>query len=174
MYENFLDTSLASDKQEVEKIHEKLTMLDNNGYEILSYAYILLPKWIVHRSEHYTLEYSQLERNWVNLCTRWNTTPKYILAVDFIPPQNEINQYSIIHTFCNLLTRNGYVIRHQSHLSCCQKCNRMMLSQQVWQHMKAQMDHYRSKNPDSNIPSTVPDHWSSICQECTPNQAQEA
>lgn len=174
MYENFLDTSLASGEEEVEKIHEKIKMIDN-GYELLSYAYIIIPNWILHKSEHYISEYSHLERNWHELCTRWGTTPKYILAVDFIPPQNEVRQYSIVHTFCNLLTRHGYVIRHQSHLSSCQKCNKMMLSQQVWQHMKTQLDNYRSKHPNSNIPSTVPGYWGTICQECNPtNESQNA
>jgi hypothetical protein len=164
MTDIFLDTNLSKDINELEQIIDKISFL--NEYDILSYAYTLLPGWILHKTSSYTSEYSHLQHNWNELCRRWNTTPKYILAVSFMPMNNNFKGYTILQTFCNLLTKGGYVIRSHLHVAACQKCERMMISRDVWTHFKKQFDEHRAKNPDSVLHKNIPMEWNPVCGEC--------
>jgi hypothetical protein len=163
--ENFLDTVLGRDEKEIEQIVDKISFLD--GYALLSYADTILPNWILHKSKHYIPEYSNLEQNWYQLCQRWNTEPKHILMVQCIPPQSEIYQYTILHTFCNLMTKSGFVIRTQSQVIPCRKCQRMMLSEPVWRYLKMQHD----RHPNAQVQQPIPKSWNEICHACDPTIA---
>jgi len=149
---SYTDRDLVSD-QELEQTLDKILHFDNE-FQLNEYVYVLLPQWILHRSEHYATEYPKLEENWYRLCASWNTTPREILIVQYLPDPSQFSQYQVLMAVCNQLTRYGYVVRNKSELFPCRQCNRALLTQKVY-------DFLVTRNPQS-----VPKRWSAVCQSC--------
>jgi hypothetical protein len=91
------------------------------------------PYWIVHTTEKYSQDYSNLDLNWKNLCKLLHTEPKKIILVNFISFDSE---YSILNRVCDFLTKNGYCVRRFDEFITCTKCNGTIPCKNVFNTMK--------------------------------------
>lgn len=159
MNENYSDTRLSTDEKDLEHTLSKLSRLETN--DLLSWVDNIVPGWKITQTKQYADEYSVLEQNWINLCQKWNTKPKHIIIVKFIPNQHEISTYKIIWGLINYLTRDGNVIRNISELTVCTMCNSAILSKTVVDRIN------RARDTVKNPPATpVPPKWNSLCKSC--------
>lgn len=152
-YTDYSDKTLFSE-EELPHAFEKIQNMDE--FKVLEYLYALCPTWIRGRARHYASEYRVLEENWNRLCAQWNVTPREILLVDFLPdPTPEVlGAYQVLNLFCNHLTRMGYVIRKKSELFPCPGCQRLLLTEQVFEFLK------QRQSP------ILPKEWKSACRDC--------
>ena len=149
---SWTDQSLEPNAEILKNAISKINYYDGN--DILEYANILLPNWIVNIIEKYAEEYSVLEQNWKNLCAQWKTTPKRIIIVDFLPEKGDFKGYHLLEAFCNHLTVKGYVIRNKTEIVGCKTCNCAILSQRVF--------NYLLENKSTLISGT----WNENCLKC--------
>lgn len=159
MSDKYLDTNLSTDEKDLEHIISKLVHLETN--DLISWIDAIIPKWKITQTKRYASEYDVLEQNWINLCQKWNAKPHFIIIVDFIPPQNDANNYKIIWTLCNYLTKEGNVIRNQSELTTCLNCNSAILTKTVIE----RINKARSSVKDPP-PSKIPTIWNHLCNAC--------
>jgi hypothetical protein len=164
---SWTDQTLEPDTEKRNRVIEKIAHCEPEN--IYDYVRSILPEWIRYTCKRYTSDYALLETNWKNLCAQWKTTPKRILIVQFLPsredferlaqPSNSSNlsSYSLIGTCCNLLTRNGFVIRAESELVPCIKCEQAMLSERVYNYLL------------ENKSTLVSGVWNACCKECREN-----
>ena len=153
----FSDVELCSTPEEVGRTLEKIQYLDdeNRLFEYIEDA--LFPRWILVRLKDYAPEYKVLQDNWFRLCAQWQTSPRQILLVDFLPEQMNFAEHKILGLVCNLLTKYGYVIRNKTELFPCQTCEKALLTQKVHDYL---VQH------KSNI---VPPEWAPQCVSCRSN-----
>ena len=108
------------------------------------------PNWIVCSLPRYSKDYSYLDRNWQNLCTKLETTKKKIVLVQNIFFDS---QHSVINKIAETLTKRGYVVRRVDEFSYCPVCVSAIPAIEVWHLMK-----------EKNLP--VPESWAAKCKDC--------
>lgn len=137
--EKYLDANLTKD------LNKELTKIDNlSDYDLLRN----LPSfWLLKSCKHYTNDYIFLEKNWHNLCNQWNTTPKEILIVEFLPREQGVEDYKILESLCNKLTKYGYVIRNQTELVPCEVCKNAQITEYVYKHLTHLHTTHKEWNP---------------------------
>ena len=132
-YMNYTDDNLS--KLMKDKDIDIFDTKDEN--DIFNYIYELIPNWIISKSDSYTIEYNQLQRNWYYLCSTWEVEQKHILIVEFLPNLEEgFDNYKALLHIVNILTHSGYIVRNHSELCLCKKCNRAMLTERAFNHFK--------------------------------------
>lgn len=143
-----------------EKIESVLASIKKND-DLYTFVNQLLPNWIIHTCDGYTSEYSILESNWKNLCNEWKTTPQKILIVSYVPSREEFEKlqsndsaFQILATCCNQLAGNGFVVRAETELVACKKCEQAMLSRRVYDYLQ------QHKSP------LVSGEWNDCCKAC--------
>ena len=147
MLNKYMDSTLTQD------IDKKVSTIENIKDSDLLYKVMeFIPFWIVHSCKHYTDDFLFLEKNWINLCQQWNTTPKNILIVEYLPREEGFTNYKILEIICNRLTKYGYVIRNQTELVPCELCKNAQITEQVYSHLKHL--HVSGKK------------WNTICNLC--------
>lgn len=143
----YLDSKLATN------LSEELSKIDNiPEHKLLRKVMLFIPAWVVKICKHYTNDFVFLEKNWQNLCNQWNTTPKEIIIVDFLPREQGFEDYKILEKFCNRLTKYGFVIRSHTELVPCEICKNAQITEQVYRHLT----HLHSTHKE----------WNPICTMC--------
>lgn len=160
--EKYLDTELSTDEKDLELTILKLENLETA--DMISWIDNIIPRWKISLCKRYADEYSVLEQNWISLCQRWNTKPKYIIIVAFIPPQQDMEKYRILWTLCNRLTKEGNVVRMDCEVVMCRVCESAILSAVVVDRINRARDSLQ--NPP---PTPVPASWSPFCKTCSIN-----
>lgn len=109
------------------------------------------PNWIIDVIEKYSLDYPNLNSNWMTVCKKCNTTPKKILIVCQICLIDK--EHVLLNTFCELLTRSGFCVRKYDDFVKCKKCSRAIPCIELYNVLK-------------NNGNKVPECWSEVCTEC--------
>jgi hypothetical protein len=76
---------------------------------------------------------------------------KNIIIVKYISFESE---YTILQAFCEIMVKNGYIVRRDDELFGCKKCNKVLLSKNMWNALK-----------EKGFKS-IPEKWSEYCKEC--------
>ena len=128
---NEFETNFYHDEKISPNVDKELDKINKlHPSEIIYYIPTIIPTWLVYSCKHYTNDYLFLEQNWQKLCSLWQTTPKEILIVDFLPKQSFENM-RIIELICNKLTKFGYVIRSKTELTTCNTCKNAQVTENV-------------------------------------------
>jgi hypothetical protein len=134
---------------------------DLDIFEILK---ITMKDWIVKKMESYSCQYEHLQKNWKQLCHQWNTEPKEILIVEFLPSLEEMNDgfknYKIVEHIINILSLNGYIVRSKQELDICKKCHKAILSKNAYDYFKQKYIQHRMSN------ELFYGDWDDICISC--------
>lgn len=160
---SWTDQTLEPNAETRQQVIDKLVHCEPEN--IYDYVTNILPEWIRHTCKQYASEYTLLETNWKNLCSQWKTSPKRILIVDFLPSREDFERltqqsnssnssYFLIGTCCNLLTKNGFVIRANTELTLCVKCEKAILTERVYNYLL------------ENKSTLVSGEWNKCCKEC--------
>jgi hypothetical protein len=165
---SWTDQHIEPNLEKRETLLQKLAQCDSTE-NIYDYVHSVLPKWILHTCRQYVSEYALLQKNWEQLCNQWNTTPKRILIVSFLPSREEFEKLSqsnldsssgstfhILATCCNKLTANGFVVRAYTELTACKRCEQAMLSERVYTYLR-----------EHKSPLAQENEWSDTCRSCT-------
>jgi hypothetical protein len=163
---SWTDQRIEPESEKRETLLQKLAQCESSE-NIYDYTQAILPNWILHTCRQYVNEYELLQKNWEQLCNQWNTTPKRILIVSFLPSREEfeklspsnsstnIDTFQIIATCCNKLTAHGFVVRAYTELTACKRCEQAMLSERVYTYLR------EHKSPLAQV-----SEWSNICRSC--------
>ena len=136
---------------EMKEIFDRLKNLEKDE-EIHELIQEVLPGWIVSIAEEYSPDYPHLTANWKKICKDVKTTPKLIVLVDEIYfDQN----HTVMHIFCERMTRSGYVVRRTAEFALCPVCKKVRPNKQMHKFMV-------EKQP--NLP--IPRHWFESCLKC--------
>lgn len=125
------------------------------------------PDWLVSYTNAYCPDYKHLPRNWEAICKQNNTTPKTIVFVKDVSfakggsgggmaarrSTSHLNEEFVKQTFCEMMTKKGYVVRRESEFQPCTVCTKAIPCIQVWHLMK-----------EKQMP--VPKEWADKCSSC--------
>jgi hypothetical protein len=142
-------TDLYVDPENLEEILEHIKSLKTLG-EISEYCIEIFPTWLVGKIPKFSSDYPHLTKNWKIVCDNIGTVPKEIILVDRVFFDNN---HKLIHTFSELYTRSGFVVRQNHDWFKCKVCGDALPSETVF-------DIFR--NSKVNVPTT----WDSVCTVC--------
>lgn len=112
------------------------------------------PDWLITTLDEYSKDLKILEANWDKICEQLKTTRKKIILVSYLPETEEqFNQQPELRDICDILTRNGYIVRKADQLQGCEGCNKAILTLHVYNYLK---NRYKWSRDD----------WSKECSEC--------
>lgn len=100
---------------------------------LLDFIKETLPTWIINVCDEYDTDLSHMSKNWSTLCDRFNVPTQKILLVSYIAfgeDASKTKHKNLTH-LCNVLTKNGYVVKDKQTFKICEKCNKLMLSDQA-------------------------------------------
>lgn len=119
--------------------------------EIMDIIHKTFPGWIIGYPKKYCLDYPHLQSNWEFVCKKSGTKPLNIIIVDKI----EFNdpQYSLVKTFCELLTVFGHSVRRKEEFIGCKYCGDAIPTQSIYNQLRERQ-------------INVPDFWSLKCTGC--------
>lgn len=115
-----------------------------------NYIEEIFPGWLQYVATEYSPDYSYLNDNWKKICEMNNVEPQKIVLVKSIQFDDD---HKILQSFCELMTRRGYVVRRTSEFTLCGKCHRILPVIEVWHLMK-----------EKGLP--VPRRYSQFCRGC--------
>jgi hypothetical protein len=113
----------------------------------------IIPDWVTCSFDEYSTDYPQLSKNWNRICEQIGTTPQKILLVECHIMDTlhlDMRDYTTLENLCNFLTGKGYCIRRANEFVKCSKCQRAIVSKDLWVYMKSQ-----------GVP--CPEKWSPDC-----------
>jgi hypothetical protein len=130
-----------------EKLFTELYKDRENFLEIIEKYY---PTWIQHRLDNYSLDYPHLQKNWEILLEKANKPKRKILLVD---EMNVDEDHTTILTLCEILAREGFIVRRTEEFFPCSICNSALPTKTLYKGFK--------KNG-----ITVPKKWMDKCKNC--------
>jgi len=139
-----------TDPDNKDEIIEQLKELDSTQ-DIRSMIEEIFPGWLKWYASGYSKDYPHLTNNWSFICRKNNTSAKKVIIVDEIFFDKE--NHFVLMLFCEIMTRNGYVVRRKEEYVSCKNCEKAIPSKHVWQQMK-------------NAGLIIPQIWSDKCSEC--------
>ena len=140
-----MDYSDPKNKQDIlDRLHNLPTLK-----EVKVLVDEIFPNWITGYFDRYSDDYPNLNKNWKHICDLSNSKPTKILIVEEI---NFTDNYTLIRTFCELLTRSGFSVRRKGEFIPCQICGEALPSKQLHELML-------EKVPD------IPIIWSQKCSK---------
>ncbi len=126
----------------------------NNPLEMQEFIENNYPGWLCGVTDEYSHDYSFLANNWKIICDKIKTRPQRIITVKrvFFDKKDNVRHHTIM-TFCEELTRKGYVIRRMDEFINCSVCYKALPTYELWEHMK-----------QKGLP--VPPEWDTVCSGC--------
>jgi hypothetical protein len=143
-------TEFKDPEDKILKLTFELIRVCNNSDNVIQIIEEALPGWLDKSSYKYCKDYPTLTKNWEILCQKTNTTPKKIYTVKEIIFDKE---HILQHIFCERLTREGYIIRRNTELIFCDKCNAAIPAKEIYTKMK-------------HLDLQVPEVWNNKCKNC--------
>ena len=138
-----------SDPHDLKDHLKKLYSLSSPD-EIQTFIENIFPGWLLISTPEYSKDYSYLQDNWDTICKLNHIKPQKIVIVDFISFDD--NNYSLLQSICEIMTKKGYVVRRKGEFTGCSICDKAIPTENVWRMMK-----------NKNLP--VPSVWSDKCSE---------
>lgn len=120
--------------------------------EVLSIITNTFPSWMITYSTQYSDDYPVFTNNWNFVCKRTKSKPLDIVIVDFIDLKN--TNFSLLSTFCELLTLFGHSVRRKEEFILCHVCKKCIPAEHVYNQLK-----------ERNI-ENIPTIWKNLCQNC--------
>ena len=142
-------TNSYSDPENLDEILECIKSLKTMG-EISEYCIKIFPTWLIGKIKRFSSDYPHLTKNWKTICDSIGTFPKEIIIVDRVFFDSN---HKLIHTFSELFTRSGFVVRQNNDWFECKVCGDALPS-------KVAYDIFKKANIQ------VPDTWDTICTTC--------
>jgi hypothetical protein len=124
-----------------------ISRMPNDVTEILKYADIILPGWIVKESPQFSIDLFKFNEQWAFACAKMNIIPQKVLLVTeaYLDLQN--TTHKIVREMCRRLTISGFVVMDTVNFDICKQCSEVIVSEmRVTQSGMA---------------------WCGLCQECT-------
>lgn len=141
---------------ETDKIISELKICPTGG-DVFKLIYSTFPNWIIDSYESYSTDYEILQNNWLQTCIKLNYIPQKIIMVDKLNLNKELqNQYILISTFSEVLTRMGFIVRSKYDIISCVVCNKVLLSELL----------YNSISNEGSL-FIKPSRWSNKCINCS-------
>lgn len=109
----------------------------------------VFPGWFISTINEYSEDYPHFQNNWKLICASNKTEPKFIILVDEI---HFTQRHVLLHTFFELMTRFGYVVRRKEEFGTC-ICGKAIPSKQIYDLLKGK-------------DIKVPEEWSERCSKC--------
>ena len=116
-------------------------------YELIKQVY---PDWICGNIKSYSKDYPHLQQNWEYVCNKINTKHTEILVVNYIGKGDD---YTLLNTFCELMTTAGFCVRRKEELIGCYVCGLAIPVLELWKEFHTK-----------GLP--VPSQWSKQCSNC--------
>jgi hypothetical protein len=143
---------------ETDKIISELKTCPTGG-DVFKLIYSTFPNWIIDSYESYSTDYEILQNNWLQTCIKLNYIPQKIIMVDKLnqpsQKQDELqNQYILISTFSEVLTKMGFIVRSKYDIISCVVCNKVLLSELLYNSIES--SHF-----------IKPSRWSNKCINCS-------
>lgn len=153
LYRAYTDLELLETKDDDAAFPPADVWMNADADSLLELVHRVLPGWILHRCLRYAAEYRVLLENWHRLCAQWQTPPREILIVKFLP-QDDWVPFSVLQNVCNALTKCGYVVRNATELVACEQCGDALLSHAVLAHVQ------------TRYPDRFAHEWTPRCLAC--------
>ena len=119
--------------------------------EVITIINSIFPTWIIGCSKKYSIDYPHFTKNWENVCTKIKCNTLDIIIIDELVFNDK--DYSLIQTFCELLTLFGHSVRRKEEFFECKFCSNILPTEKVYNKLK-----------DFKI--KVPKFWSMKCANC--------
>lgn len=115
----------------------------------------IFPDWIIGELNVFCPSYNFLQENWTKCCLELNQQPKKIILVKYLPPININQDYKIILTYSEILTKAGFCVRSCADYIPCKNCNMVAVP--------TLQNYTYFKRTKENIPET----WKNTCNHCS-------
>ena len=133
-----------------ESIMKNLRDAENHN-EVIEIINSIFPTWIIGCSKKYSVDYPHFTNNWENVCKKIKCKTLDIIIIDELIFSDK--EYSIVQTFCELLTLFGHSVRRKEEFFECKFCSDIIPTENVYNKLK-------------NLKIKVPKVWSMKCANC--------
>jgi len=112
---------------------------------------VVFPQWFITTIPSYSIDYPQLQWNWMACCKKIGCPKAQIMIVEEIEQGDD---HTLIREFAECFTAAGFSVRRKMEFIPCSVCSSALPSQHMYTHMK-----------NINMP-VVEGGWSSKCTAC--------
>jgi hypothetical protein len=101
--------------------------------------------WIVSEHASYAKDLEKLTKNWGEICDKLQVPRRGILRVRNIgiATQND-KSCTLVAGLCELLTREGYVVKYYKHFVPCASCGNVMLGKSIQENLWGKGSFYKN------------------------------
>ena len=106
------------------KVHGEVVKIMNKTF----------PGWIIGWPKKFSDDYPIFSEHWNKICSDLKVQPLCILIVDHIAFAD--NDYTLLSSFCELLTLFGHCVRRKEEFFECKLCGSVLPNQSVYEKLK--------------------------------------
>jgi hypothetical protein len=142
--------SIYKDPENKEVLLERMSTLESLE-DVRKMTIDVFPTWIIGFVDNFSTDYPHIQRNWVNMCTKFGIKRQKIMIIDDMVFDKD---HSFIIAVAECFTRAGFMVRRKIEYIPCRVCGNALPSQLSWKLLR------------DNLGNNIPSNWSDKCSTC--------